>query len=149
MRDKRAIIIKSPRLQKIRNNLRLLWLKAKSSQWNKIFDEMDELRYNSDGTRRTIDDLSPSELESYRNLQEEQNRLKSLADKSICKCVACGKADRDMVYNKAYKAWYCTECYGMERVAAQKRAKARQKGSKSKPKSCEERDLEEHSKTFL
>ncbi len=144
MRDKRAIIIKDPRLQKIRNNLRHLFLAAVSAKWNKLFDEMDRLRYTPGGTRRTVDDFTSDELKEFRAYQAQQNDLRKLSDKFICKCVMCGKADRDMVYNKAYKAWYCTECYGLERTSAMKRAK-----SKSKPQGHEEKAVESHSKTFL
>ena len=145
MRDKRAIIIKDPRLQKIRNNLRNLLLRAVSVKWNELFDEMDSLRYTPEGTRRTVDDFSSHELKEYRSYQAQQSELRKLSDKSICKCVACGRADRDMVYNKAYNAWYCTECYGLERTRAQERAKAPQGSSRS----CEEKAIEDHSKTFL
>lgn len=126
----KIIIIKSPRLQKIRNNL---------------FDEMDKISLYEDGRPKSVRYMTSDEKSRFRTLQEEQNRLKDLANRSICKCVACGKADRDMVYNKAYDAWYCTECYGLERLTAQKRDKARQEG----PKSSEEKAIDEHSKTFL
>jgi len=68
-----------------------------------------------------------------------------MINRSILSCVTCGKGERDMVYNKAYGAWYCTECYGLERISAQKRAKVK----KGMPKSCEEKVIESHSKTFL
>ncbi|MFX1498427.1 MAG: hypothetical protein ACFFBH_12950 [Promethearchaeota archaeon] len=144
MKDRRAIIIKSPRLLKIRNNLRRLLLAAVSAKWNKLFDDMDRLRYTPKGTRRTVDDFTSDELQEFRAYQEQQNDLRKLSDESICKCIACGKGDRDMVYNKAYNAWYCTECYGMERAYAKK---LRQKRAKSK--SHEDKAIKNHSKTFL
>lgn len=145
MRDKRAIIIKDPRLQKIRNNLRGVIIQAYHAQWKEIHDKWRAYFFNSDGSRRDIDDLSPVELRQFRELQEQENNLSNSLDRSILICVACGKADRDMVYNKAYNAWYCTECYGLERTTAQERARVPQKDSKS----CEEKAIEEHSKTFL
>lgn len=148
MRDKRAIIIRDPRLQKIRNNLRRLFLAAVSTKWNKLFDGMDRLRYTSEGVRRTVDDFTSGELQEFRDYQAQQDELRKLSDKSICKCIACGKADRDMVYNKPYKAWYCTECYRMERASAQELRRKRTR-DKSKPKGHEEKAIESHSKTFL
>jgi len=145
MRDKRAIIIKDPRLRKVRDNLRRIFLEAVSLKWRELNNKRKQLKFNIDGTRRVLDDFSSDELQDYRAYQTQQNELRKLADKSICKCNACGKADRDMVYNKAYNAWYCTECYGLERTSAQERAKVPQKDSKS----CEEKAIEEHSKTFL
>ena len=145
MRDKRAIIIKSPRLQKIRNNLRLLLLKAARTERERLYKEWRGFLVGSEGKRHSIKEFSQDKLEQFRNLQEQEEILKSISDRSICKCIACGKADRDMVYNKAYDAWYCTDCYGLERSVAQRRTKTRERGSKS----CEEKALEEHSKTFL
>lgn len=145
MRDRRAIIIKSPRLQRIRNNLRNLIIQASLSQLSRLFDEMEKIGRDSTGKYRSVRSMTPDEKKRFRMLQEEQASITDMIDRSILKCVACGKADRDMVYNKAYDAWYCTECYGMERLAALDRAKARKKGAKS----CEEQAIEDHSKTFL
>ena len=138
MKDKRAIIIKDPKLRKVRNNLRAILLRAVTDRLINLLDEREKLAGGA------IDDLSPSELSQYRALQKQESQLSMSADKSICKCIACGKADRDMVYNKPYRAWYCTECYGMERSYAQERAK-----SKTRPKGHEEKAIESHSKTFL
>ncbi len=145
MKDKRAIIIKTPKLRKIRNNFRDLWLKATSSKWNNIYDRRRDMLFRSDGSRITISAFSPSELAQFRNLQSQEATLRELASRSICMCVTCGKGEQDMVYNKAYDAWYCTECYGMERLNTQERAKL--KIRKLKP--CEEKAIQSHSKTFL
>ncbi len=145
MRDKRAIIIKSPKLQKIRNNLRNLIIQAYHTQWKEIHDKWRSFLVDSEGRRLSIRDFSPDVLEEFRDLQEKESQLSDSLDRSILMCVACGKADRDVVYNKAYDAWYCTECYGLERLTALERAKAWKKGAKS----CEEQAIEDHSKTFL
>ncbi len=148
MRDKRAIIIKNPRLQKIRNVLRDVFYQAASLERRKLYDKRRKLKISDDGVRRTIDDLSPEELNRYRLLQDQENQITDMINRSILKCVACGKGYEDMVYNKAYKAWYCTECYGMERTYAQELQRKRA-NSKSKPKGHEEKAIENHSKTFL
>ncbi|KKM06793.1 hypothetical protein LCGC14_1740440 [marine sediment metagenome] len=140
MRDKRAIILKNPRLQRIRNGLRDIILEAKYVKTMHILNQMKELK-----KARSIDDLSQREFKQYRTLQKQESKLSNIARRSICMCVVCGKGNRDMVYNKPYDAWYCTECYGMERSSAQKSGKARQRS----PKSCEEEAVESHSKTFL
>ena len=145
MRDKRAIIIKSTRLQKIRNNLRNLILQAYNTQWQQLFDEMEEIERDSTGKYRSVRSMTPDERKKFRELQRQETALRDLAGRSILMCVACGKGERDMIYNKAYNAWYCTECYGLERLTALKRAKARRKGTES----CEEKIIEGHSKTFL
>ena len=145
MRDKRAIIIKGSRLQKVRNNLRNLLLKAVSIKWNELFDEMEKISRDDKGKIKSVRYMTPDKKKRFRALQEEQARLRKVADKSICKCIACGRADRDMVYNKAYRAWYCTECYEMEHAYAQEL----QSESKPKPQGHEEKTIEDHSKTFL
>ncbi len=146
MRDKRAIIIKAPRLQNIRNNLRLLWLKTVSQRWNELFDKMEVLERDSGGKYRSVDEMTSEERKKFREFQEEQSKLRDLANRSICKCLVCGKVDQDMVYNKTYDAWYCTECYGLERRVALKRVETRRQ---KREESCEERAISDHSKTFL
>ena len=147
MRDKRAIIIKTPSLRRIRNNLRSILLEVYHIQWKKIHDEWRSYLFNSDGSRRSIESLSPDELKRFRLLQQEENQLTDVINRSICVCVACGKGDRDMVYNKAYDAWYCTECYGLHHAHAKKLAKKAKEGAK--PHGHEEKAIDELYKTFL
>lgn len=148
MRDKRAIIIKSPRLQKVRNNLRIILMKAVTQKLIELLHERKKIEVTTDGVYRSTRDFSPDELKQFRHLQDQENILSDLANRSICTCIACGSPDRDMVYNKAYDAWYCTECYGMERDYAKE---LRQKRARlgGKPKDNEEKAVESHSKTFL
>jgi len=144
MKDRRAIIIKNPRLQKIRNNLRDLWFKAVSTEGNKISDEMHKLTH--EGIRRAFSDLSPDEQQIYRTYQKERDLLNDLSRRSICMCVSCGKGGRDMVYNRAYDAWYCTECYEMHREYA---IELFQLIGKTKPQGHEETAIHELYETFL
>ncbi|HEC41084.1 hypothetical protein LCGC14_1603180 [marine sediment metagenome] len=110
MRDRRTIIIKSPQLRKIRNGLRDILLTAVRLEWKKIFDEMNKISRYSDGTKKSVKNMSLTEEAHFRRLQNKQSKLRNIADRSICKCITCGKGDRDMTYNKAYDSWYCTEC---------------------------------------
>lgn len=148
MRDRRAIIIKNPKLQKVRNNLRIILMKAVTQKLIEFLHERKKIEVTTDEVYKSIRDLSPDELKRFRHLQDQENILSDFANRSICTCMTCGSPDRDMVYNKAYDAWYCTECYGMERDYAkelhQKRAKTGEK-----PKGHEEKAVESHSKTFL
>jgi hypothetical protein len=144
MRDKRAIVIKNPRLQKIRNNLRDIILEAVLAKSKRIRNQMQNLKKNPDGTGRSIRDFSPDELVKFRTLQEEQSDLRMLSQRSICMCIACGKGERDMVYNKPYDAWYCTECYDLHRTHAKELAE-----KKKQPQGREEEAIDELYKTFL
>jgi len=148
MRDKRAIIIKDPNLRKIRNNLRTILLKAVSVRWRNINDKRRELKVGPNGSRRTINNFSEDEVKQYRTYQDQQSYLRDIADRSICKCITCGASDRDMVYNKTYDSWYCTECYNMHRKYAQKLARERKK-AKSEPQGHEDRVRDELSRSFL
>ncbi len=145
MRDKRAIIIKNPRLQKIRNNLRDVIIQAYHIQWKTMFDEMQKISRDRHGKPRSVRSMEVDEIKFYRLLQEQQKEMSSLLDRSILICITCGKGHRDMVYNKAYDAWYCTECYGMERLSAQERVKVK----RQRTKSHEGEAIQSHSKTFL
>lgn len=148
MRDKRAIIIKDSRLQKIRNGFRDIFYQSASLKRRRLHDKWRNYLFNPDGSRRSIETFSPSELKQFRLLQQEENRLTDMINRSILNCVACGKGDRDMVYNKAYDAWYCTSCYGMNRDYAKKLHEKRAKTG-SKAEGHEEEAIESHSKTFL
>jgi hypothetical protein len=121
MKDKRAIIIKDPRLQKIRNALGNIILEAYHIQYKSIHNKGRTLLIKDDGTNQDIDELSPNKLKKFRQLQKQESKLRDLARRSICMCVSCGRGDQDMVYNKPYNAWYCTECYGMHLASARER----------------------------
>ena len=142
MRDKRAVIIKHSQLQKIRNNLRDLLLKAVSVRWNALFDDMNKLRFDSSGIRRTIDDFSEDEVKYFRGPQKEQAELRDIQHRSILMCITCGRGDQDMVYNKSYDAWYCTECYNLHRTQAKKRTRQQSQGH-------EDTTMDELSESFL
>ena len=146
MRDRRAIIIKNPRLRKVRNELRKLFLKAVSREWNKLFDEKEKISKYKDGTVKSVKNMSASEEMHFRSLQNKQAKLRNISDKSICKCTTCGKADRDMTYNKAYDSWYCTECYDMHRTAAKFLF---QTIGKTKPYGHEDTTMHELLETFV
>jgi len=148
MRDKRTIVIKNPRLRKIRDSLRDILIGVYHAQWKEIHDARRKLLFDSDGNRHTIDDLSAENLQLFRKLQEQENELSNSLDRSILVCVSCGKGHRDMIYNKAYDAWYCTECYGLHRGHAKKLAKRKKEGA-AKPQGHEEKAVDELYKTFL
>lgn len=144
MKDKRAIIIKSPKLQKVRNNLRDVIIQAFHIQWKRLFDERDKISHYNNGKPKSVRKMTPDEKKRFRMLQEQETELSSSLDRSILVCVSCGKGHRDMVYNKAYDAWYCTSCYGLEREYAKELRQTR-----VKPESHEDKAIKSHSKTFL
>ena len=110
MKDKRIISVKDPKLRKIRDGLRMLLVQASSAEWNKIYDEMEGLRFDKDENRISVDDWTPSQLKRFRELQRLKNENRKMGEKSICMCFNCGKSDQDMYYNYPYRAWFCVEC---------------------------------------
>ena len=84
MKKERAIIIKNPRLKRIRNELRVL-LKL----W--------------------VSDVRIS-LSKRNSPQKEIAKLTSMEGLSICSCLHCGNSDKDMIYRPDMKQWLCIEC---------------------------------------
>lgn len=102
MKKERAIIIKDPKLQKIRNELRAilnLWksdikssLRAKSS------------KFSEEGN-----------FSKSREIQKKISELNLQYQLSICVCLHCGHSDKDMIFIPEWKQWLCIEC-NTERV---------------------------------
>ncbi len=110
MKRKKTIKIKDPKLRRFRNNLRLVLLKAVSDKWYLIRKEIQELEYEEDGTPRNLVDR-----DEIHKLLEKRNKLERFRNDSICKCATCGVADKDMTFNPYIKAWYCVDCYKLNR----------------------------------
>ncbi len=110
MKRKKTIVIKNPQLRRFRNNLRLVLLKAVSDKWYPITEEIRGLTYKEDGTPRDFIDMDEIHF-----LNEKRNELDSLSSDSICKCATCNVADKDMTFNPYFKAWFCVDCYKINR----------------------------------
>lgn len=110
MKDKRIISVKTPQMQKIRNGMRMLLIRASQSEGRKIHEELEQMRFDSEENRITVDDMTPTELKLYRELQGLENENREVIRSSICMCHSCGIADRDIYYNYPYRVWYCVDC---------------------------------------
>ncbi len=110
MKRKKTIVIKNPRLRKFRNNLRLVLLKAVSDKKGSISEELERLKHKLDGKPRDYIDM-----EEIQFLNEKRNELDRLKRDSICKCASCSVADKNMTFSPYFKAWYCVDCYKMNR----------------------------------
>ena len=87
MKKERAITIKNPRLERIRNEFRIL-LKL----W--VADIRTSLR----------------ERNTSVETQNEISRLNLMESLSICGCLFCGRSDKNMIYRPDMKQWLCIEC---------------------------------------
>lgn len=110
MKDKRIVSIRDPRLRKIRDELREVLFQARRAELRKIRDEMEEIDSNEEGDSIPMDELTPSQLKRFRELQRLESKNREIGKKSICMCYNCGRADQDMYYNHPYRAWFCVDC---------------------------------------
>ena len=105
MRDGKRIVIKTPFLRELRQNLRSLIISAVHSEVRMLdlFLEMYDNKPYSQLTREEKNDRS----KFYKLRWSLTDSLHS----SICECNTCTRSDRDMVYVEEVKGWCCTECY--------------------------------------
>jgi len=94
MKKQKTIVIKNTRLQKARNNLRIILIKAVSEQSSLILKKCRNKKGNEIG-----------EI-----LRESQN-LWHILRRSICICPVCNKKDQDMTYFPPHGTWYCVCCF--------------------------------------
>ena len=106
MKKKRTIILKTPSLIKIRNNLRSLILRVCSAVQLGIYDEIEKIK-----TPDYYKDPRPEIDEELLRMSDREAQIERSKRASILLCPACFKADRDMTYNPVLKEWYCTNCY--------------------------------------
>ncbi len=106
MKKERAIIIKDPRLQKIRNELRTLLKLWISDVRKSLMDESSMYSKRGDDQKSRYIQRKISDLNLFENL-------------SICTCLHCGHSDKDMIYIPKMKQWLCIEC-NSERVYFEK-----------------------------
>lgn len=102
MKKKKSIIIKNPRLQKLRYNLRMVIIKEahiRKSMLRKKWKEYWEM----------------GNLERAQDFANEEQEISRSINSSICICHVCGSAKKDMVYNPELKTWFCIDCYELNR----------------------------------
>lgn len=104
MKKERAIIIKNPKLQKIRNELRTLLNLWKSDICSSLMKQ---------ASHHTMD------KERSREFQEKISKIRLQYKLSICVCLHCGNSDRDMIFVPKMRQWLCIECHS-ERVYYEK-----------------------------
>ena len=110
MKHKKAIEIKDPKLRKIRNNLRLLWVSAVNNILSNYLEEQRDLLALNQGKK-----MNSFDLDQYAKLNRESERLRSILNRSICECPACRRSDQDMIFNPVTKVWFFVHCYELNR----------------------------------
>ncbi len=108
MKNGRTISIKNPKLQKIRNNLRLIILKECSKRQMEIMDQKRKLRFDKDGNYIRSDDETDEILQG---LTKKWWEIETPLRASIIQCPVCNKHNKDMTYLRKSKTWFCVEHY--------------------------------------
>lgn len=108
MKNGRTISIKDPRLQKMRNNLRLIILKECAKRKSEISDQKHDLTHDQNGNYVRISEETSKILQ---NLTDKWWEIERPLRASIVKCATCGKHNRDMTYHKRSHKWYCVNCH--------------------------------------
>ena len=108
MKDERKIVIRSEKLQKIRNNLRQILIRA-------LYDEIEILGNYANLYAPPLELPPEEEVELY-YLQGTRHKLFSLLCISICQCSSCASQDKDMVFIEFHGMWYCIDCYENDRI---------------------------------
>jgi len=108
MKNGRTISIKDPKLQKIRNNLRLVILKECAERQMEISDQKYNLKHDKNGNF-----ISPNEdtMKILQQLTDKWWEIERPLRASMVKCATCGKHNKDMSYHRKSNSWYCVDCY--------------------------------------
>jgi len=108
MKNGRTISIRDPKLQKIRNSLRLIILKECAKRQMEISDQKHELRFGKDGNYIRLDDDTH---EIIQGLTDKWWEIERPLRASIVQCPGCNKHNKDMTYHRKSRTWYCVQCY--------------------------------------
>ena len=100
-----------PKLRKIRDNFRDLWLAWGSKLWFELHDKYVEIHYDKNRRPRHPNEYSEEEKDEVKQLKAKMGELESCESASICMCTVCAKGDKDATYNPVDKQWYCVDCY--------------------------------------
>lgn len=108
MKNGRTISIKDPKLQKIRNNLRLVILKECAKRQMEISNQEHDLTHDKDGNYIKISEETSIILQQ---LTDKWWEIERPLRASMVKCATCGKHNKDMSYHRKSNSWYCVDCH--------------------------------------
>lgn len=97
MDKKRTLIVKHPRLRKIRNTLRIAIVDA-------VLEKIEELR-------EEVREIPVREGEKRIPLIRKGQALEKALKESVCFCPICHSQTSDMIFNTHNNTWFCIECY--------------------------------------
>lgn len=101
MKHGRIISIKNPKLRKIRNNLRQLFIEVYRTELSKSMNNADKIIELSEG------DTSSLDMKKLRELNKQQNELGFILKRSTCICGMCSVYNEDIVWHAGWGEWWC------------------------------------------
>ena len=107
MKRARTIIIRDPKLRKIRNNLRKILLLESVARIKELSAREREISLDKDGKLRS---LTTEELREASRLFRESSNYSTYRKNSICFCELCLSTDKDMSYVPRFRRWFCVDC---------------------------------------
>lgn len=102
VKKKRTIMIKNPRLRKVRDSLREIISKASEYYEGELIQEKANLSIETD-------------KEKIKILASKRDQIHTALNNSICICPVCKSHTSDMTFNPYLKAWFCIDCYEKNR----------------------------------
>ena len=109
MKRAKTIVIKDPKLRKIRDNLRKILILECVAREEEISARMKKLQLDEVGSLRL---LTFAEEEEISKLNIELRGYMFAMRDSICFCRLCHSANKDMSYNLKFREWFCVDCNG-------------------------------------
>lgn len=105
MKHGRIISIKNPKLRKIRNNLRQLFIEVYRRELSKSRNRANRITKLSEG------DTSSLDIKKLRELNKQQNELGFILKRSTCICGMCRVQNEDIVWHAGWGEWWCLKCF--------------------------------------
>ena len=107
MKRARTIIIRDPKLRKIRDNLRKILILESVARVKELSDRRREIRFDKNGEFRS---LTAEEGKEVNRLFREYSNYSTYRKNSICFCELCLSTDKDMSYIPRFRRWFCVDC---------------------------------------
>ncbi len=112
MKHKKTIKIKDPQLRRLRNNLRLVFIRFALDQKSRLREELKNVWWDKNGNSAEYNETN---VGVSRRPVRKMYEIDKILDKSICLCPVCQKSDQDMIFNPVTKVWFCVDCYELNR----------------------------------
>ncbi len=116
LEKKRVVLVKSPKLRKIRSNFRRIILLESKKRLKDLLDKEAELLHREASRTSSYNEI-------LRSINKQKNALRIDLRNSIVVC-DCGDIEGDRVFNPRDKIWYCLECFEILEKSYKKELKA-------------------------